>query len=315
MIGTRIDGKYLVERCVDETASSIVFRATHVLWQRPVALKVLKAADLSREARTELLAAFVREGALLAELSESCAAICQARDVGAFTTFDGDWLPYTVLEWLDGQPLEALLTQGRAEGVRLCSITEVLALLTPVADALALAHAHGITHCDVKPGNVMVLEPSSDGRPRCKLLDFGTADTCARKARVRTSVQLRSFTPAYGAPEQFDPSYGETGPWTDVYALALIVVELLTGREALSGSTMEGLAAQACDPLRRPTPQALGIDVGDHLERILRRALDVDIRKRQPSARVFWDALAHAGGTSPETAPNIPIPLCRRRAA
>lgn len=277
LIGARIDGKYLVDERIDETPSSIVYRATHVLWQRPVAVKVFKAPELDREARADLLAAFVREGALLAELSESCSAICQARDVGAFTTADGSWLPYTVLEWIDGQSLETILTRERDSGPRPRNLAQTIALLNPVAEALAHAHAHGVTHCDVKPGNVMVLAPASDGRPRCKLLDFGTADTRARRSRARTSPPRRSFTPAYGAPEQFDPSYGEAGPWTDVYALALIVVELLSGCEAFSGHSVEVLAAQSCDPAQRPTPRALGTDAGDHAERVLLRALDVDL--------------------------------------
>src|SRR5579872_6572948 len=107
IVGVRIAGKYLVTEAVEQTCFSAVYRAEHVLWRRSVAIKVFKvAATVSREVRQVLLERFLREGAILAELSERCSAICQARDVGVLKSPAGSRLPFLVLEWLEGESLE-----------------------------------------------------------------------------------------------------------------------------------------------------------------------------------------------------------------
>jgi serine/threonine protein kinase len=312
LVGTRIGDKYSVESVVEETQFSVVYRATHVVWQRSVAIKALKtASELGPEARARRLASFVREGALLAELSEGGAAVCQARDVASLTTRSRQWVPYMVLEWIDGEPLDALMSRER--GVQR-SIREAIELLDPIAEALAVAHARSIAHCDVKPSNVVVVADPRDGGRRGKLVDFGLARLVGARAAdgadaARSSE--RAFTPWYAAPEQYDARYGVAGPRTDVYALALIVVELLTGREALRGDDLAVLEAQSCDPRRRPTPRALGAVVADNVERVVACALAVEPAKRFPSAGSFWAALrAAAGASTGET--TAPILLTRR---
>jgi serine/threonine protein kinase len=295
LVGTRIDGKYLVAEVVDRTSLSMVYRGTHLIWKRDVAIKVFRAAStLVAEARDAMIASFVREGALLAELSETCSAICQARDIGSLTTPAGEWMPYMVLEWLDGESLEALLSRERATGAAPRTIQQVVCLLGPIADALGCAHAQGIVHCDVKPGNMILLRA---GQPRCKLLDFGIAKV-VRSARggtpSRPAIVERAFTPGFGAPEQFDAAFGETGPWTDVFALALVVVEMMCGREALQGQEVAKLGQESCDRHRRPTPRSLGVRVSDEIERVLRRALAVEPEHRYPNVRAFWGALTEA---------------------
>src|SRR6202021_2442383 len=103
LIGTTIAEKYAVESVVGEGGFAVVYRATHLLWKRPVAVKIFKAlGDVSAEHRGRLLEEFIREGALLADLSERSAAIVQARDVGMLTTRKGEQVPYMVLEGLQG---------------------------------------------------------------------------------------------------------------------------------------------------------------------------------------------------------------------
>ncbi len=297
LVGSCIGGKYLVEAVVEETDVSVVYRAMHLMWWRPVAIKALKASETTPEAREAVLASFVREGALLAELSESCAAICQARDIGSMTAPDGTWLLYTVLEWLDGETLEAIMTRERATGTRPRSIEEVMKLIAPIAEALAVAHARDVVHRDVKPSNIML------GSEHTKLLDFGIAKS-RNIAPDKSGVIEHAYTPAFAAPEQFDPSLGQAGPWTDVFSLALVIVELLSGREALAGEDVVTLAKNACDPEFRPTPRALGVVVTDEVEAVLRNALEVDPLKRTADAGKFWAALVRA-----TSVPNIPIPL------
>src|SRR5580700_11912709 len=110
LVSTTIAEKYAVESVVGEGGFAVVYKATHLIWKRPVAIKAFKAmGDFSPEDRERLLAEFVREGSLLAELSERSAAICQARDVGTLSTPSGGWAPYMVLEWLEGVTLDRAL--------------------------------------------------------------------------------------------------------------------------------------------------------------------------------------------------------------
>ncbi len=302
LVGTIIAGKYEVVEVVARTALSVVYRAIHRVWQRPVAIKAFTAPTLSEAARRQLLASFVEEGRLLMNLSERCAAICQARDVSSLTTARGEWVPYTVLEWLDGECLEVVMLRERAEGVRPRTLAEVLELLNPIAEALAIAHERGIVHRDVKPGNVFILRAGNGSLPS-KLLDFGVAKvvrgaglpaaTTSGPVTV-TPTATESFTPSYAAPEQFSSAFGTTGPWTDVYALALILVELLTGREALEGAEFGSLALQSCNPEVRPTARALGAVVSDEVEAVLACALAVQPEERFENARALWNALRTA---------------------
>jgi serine/threonine protein kinase len=321
IVGRRIEGKYEVVEVVDQTSFSVVYRATHVVWKRDVAIKAFKVAgDFTEEARSGLLASFIREGALLAELSERCTAICQARDMASFTTEAGQWVPYMVLEWVDGEALDLVLARERSQGSRPRSARGAITLLAPIADALALAHSRGIVHCDVKPGNILLLRECHDGRSHAKLLDFGVAKVLRDSRRdAQHAVAGESFTPAYGAPEQWSSEHGAQGPATDVFALALIVVELVTGRDAFLSEGIDDLARESCDPVRRPTPRALGATVSDEVERVLSRALALNPANRFANAQQFWDALEAADADLPsedaerQTQSDMAIPLSRRR--
>src|SRR5262245_53786891 len=98
--GTVIAEKYMVGPMVGEGGFSVVYRAEHRIWQQPVAIKCFKILSQSPEdKREQLLDGFFQEGKLMTALSSRSAAIVQARDVGTFTTSDGEWIPYMVLEW------------------------------------------------------------------------------------------------------------------------------------------------------------------------------------------------------------------------
>jgi formylglycine-generating enzyme required for sulfatase activity/serine/threonine protein kinase len=304
LVGTTVSEKYEIERVVGEGGFAVVYRATHKVWQRPVAIKVFRTmGDLPPERREQLVKMFIQEGALLAELSERSAAICQARDVGMLRTRDGREMPYMVLEWLEGRSLEQVLDDEKARGVPPRTPAETLTILEPAALALALAHKKGIAHRDVKPANIFVIgEPR--GEYTVKLLDFGIAKVVQDLQRqagsfAQTQGVVSSFTPAYGAPEQFSRSHGSTGPWTDVFALALIFTELMTHEPPLRGDDLTQLAFCSMDPKRRPTPRAYGFEISDALEAALRRALAVAPDERFRSTGEFWDALRSALAMEP----------------
>jgi formylglycine-generating enzyme required for sulfatase activity/serine/threonine protein kinase len=301
LVGTTVSDKYEIERVVGEGGFALVYRAMHRVWKRPVALKVFRAlGDLPADKRAGLVESFIQEGRLLADLSERSAAICQARDVGSLKMVDGREMPYMVLEWLEGKTLEEVIEGEKQHGAPPRTAQEVVKLLEPAAEALALAHRKGIAHRDVKPANIFVL-----GDPRgefsVKLLDFGIAKVVQDAQRLggsfnQTSGQMSSFTPAYGAPEQFSRQHGSTGPWTDVFSLGLIFTELMTNRPALHGDDLTQLAFCSMDPRRRPTPRTYGAPITDALEAVLRRALAVETGERYQTMGELWEAVRAALG-------------------
>src|SRR5206468_2353410 len=122
---------------------------------------------------------------------------------------------------------------------------------------------------------------------------------------------VSAFTPAYGAPEQWVPKrYGQTGPWTDVWGLALTVVEAISGHAPIDGD-QPAMLGSAIDPSRRPTPRNEGVKVTDEVEAIFTRALAVDPRDRCHDVAAFWNPLCRAAGlpeTVGEAARSIPPP-------
>jgi formylglycine-generating enzyme required for sulfatase activity/serine/threonine protein kinase len=313
LVGTTIADKYSVESVVGEGGFATVYRATHLLWKRPVALKVFKTlADFSPSDRQKLLDEFIQEGALLTDLSARTAAIVQARDIAMLQTAAGDHVPYMVLEWLEGASLEGVLADEKSQGLPLRSLADAVHLLNPAAEALGLAHRKGIAHRDIKPGNVFVLgDPRGDAT--VKLLDFGIAKVVSDAQKMagtftKTSGQVTSFTPAYGAPEQFSRTHGSTGPWTDVFSLALVVVETVTGREPLEGDDFLQLGVASASSERRPTPRTLGAQVTDEVEGVFAKAVAVKPAERFQTAGDFWNALRHALQMDPMRGMTNPMP-------
>src|SRR5215472_10618607 len=178
LVGTTIADKYRIDSIVGEGGFAVVYRATHLIWKRPVAIKIFRSLREIPEAdREKMLNDFIQEGALLAELSERSAAICQARDVGTLSLSDNkkDWLPYMVLEWLEGSSLDIVLAKEKEQGLPPRTMEEALRLLQPAAEALALAHRKGIAHRDIKPANIFLLGPAREPNCPVKVLAFGIA--------------------------------------------------------------------------------------------------------------------------------------------
>ncbi|MGZ3418932.1 MAG: SUMF1/EgtB/PvdO family nonheme iron enzyme [Polyangiales bacterium] len=309
LVGTTIDDKYIVEAVVGEGGFAVVYRATHKLWQKPVAIKCFKTLmDASPALREKLLKDFVQEGALLTELSARSASIVQARDIGTLTTKDGAWVPFMVLEWLEGKTLDGLIEEG---GSNPWTVDLTMAILEPVALGLDLAHRRNIAHRDIKPANIFIVghlpsykddEAPPSGEMHVKLLDFGIAkvvQSAADQGFTKTGGQVTSFTPQYGAPEQFSRARGATGPWTDVYSLALIFSEMTSGKLALEGEDFIQLGMSSADPNRRPTPRTLGAKVNDAVEAVSAKALALKPQDRFQSAGEYWNALREALGHAP----------------
>jgi serine/threonine protein kinase len=312
LLGQPLDGKYEVLSVVGEGGFGVVYRAQHRALKTPVALKVLKIpADFSENAQREFAKKFLEEAQTVARLQHP--AVVRALDFGVSVMPVGTNAPWTVLEWVDGQTLGEWLT---ARGGRPCAPREVLGLVRPVLEALAVAHAQGIAHRDIKPANVMVLAPQAGPAqslqgylPATRVLDFGIAkamqpgETDAPSGATRTASTLMAFSLQYAAPEQL--SGMRTGPWTDVHALGLVLTEMLVGRRPYQGEDKMALSMAVLSP-RRPTPAAFGVDAGAW-EPVLARALAIHPSERFANAAELLAAL-DAASQQPALTPAIVAP-------
>ncbi len=311
-IGATIADKYTVESVVGEGGFGVVYRAHHRGLAEAVAIKCLKVPDdISKDARAAFLETFLAEGRILHQISRATADVVQALDVGEATSPEGHWTPYIVLEWVDGASLGEIIQDRIDRGMGGFPLKEAIALLQPAARALAVAHEQGVAHRDIKPSNLLLADVGA--RSTLKVVDFGIAKALAapqmmalRRSGVHSGTHsafatqtpngenVDPFTPRYGAPEQFSKKYGTTGPWTDVFALALVLVETITATAAFEGEEPGQFYVASSDLLNRPTPRKKGVSTPDAVEQVFLRALAVDPKRRYPTAGEFWDALVEA---------------------
>ena len=298
LVGSVIDRQFRVDAVVGEGGFGVVYKGWHLSLDQPVALKALKMPE-TRDASTqgELLAKFREEAKITYVLSQATLSVVRTIDFGATKAPTGAWVPFAVQEWLDGETLAQELRGRRTQGLRGRTLHEAMALLEPAARALALAHERRVAHRDVKPGNFFLMAPgAASGGATIKLLDFGIAKVMREgKTHGKTaSSGIVSFTPGYAAPEQIDARYGSTGPWTDVYGFALVLMEVLTDRRPFDATEIPALVQEVLDATRRPTPRLRGVPVPDAVEAVFARALAVDPRVRQRDAGELWAALQAA---------------------
>jgi serine/threonine-protein kinase len=300
LIGQTLDKIYRVDALVGEGGFGVVYKGFHLGFEQPIAIKCLKIhSDFPGHMREAFLQKFREEGRLLFQLSQGSIGIVRAIAIGDTVTPRGDWTPFVVLEWLEGCSLADDLERRRNQGCAGRPLAEVVAWLDAPARALGYAHRQRVAHRDIKPGNLFILrEPQGGAAPMIKLLDFGIAKVMAEGANASaanpTVMGFSSFTPDYAASEQFDPQFGSTGPWTDVYSLALLAAEMLSDRPACAPGEPLELLRTATDTARRPTPRARGVHLSDAVEAVFRRALAVSPPDRYPDLDAFWEALVSA---------------------
>ncbi len=256
-------GDYHVLARLARGGTAGVYLAEHAVTAERVALKVLDPffcddAELAGRLLAErAVSEHVRHPGLLdIELAE--------RSAGG--------VPYLVMEYLDGESLEALAGRGALDRDTIVAIT------AQVADALGALHAAGLVHCDVKPANVLVLDPIGCGWPRSKLIDFGVARRIDEPARGDGAL---AGTPAYMAPEQWR---GEPGPASDVYSLGCMLYELLAGQPVFTGALPHLMAAHRYR--LPPRPSVHRPDLPAELERLIVRALAKDPALRISTAEL-----------------------------
>ncbi|MGA3373052.1 MAG: serine/threonine-protein kinase [Terracidiphilus sp.] len=259
---------YRLDATVSRSAMSTLFRATDLTSGRQVAVKVPHA---ELEADPILLERFRREQQIGQELDHP----------GIVKTFDGEERSqlYMVIEWVEGRLLRSILSQERK-----LPIDRAVNLTLAICDALDYMHKHGVVHRDLKPENIMV-----DGEDRIKLIDFGIAmKEDARRLTFAGPSPLLG-TPDYISPEQVKGQRGDQR--SDIYALGIILYEMLTGQTPFSGSNP--LAVMNERLLNDPKPpRKLRPDLSPQLQEILYRALERDPRHRYATAsEMAWELM------------------------
>ncbi|SOD95716.1 protein kinase domain-containing protein [Blastococcus haudaquaticus] len=248
-----------------------VWRGRDTLLDRPVAVKVLRNEFTGDPTFLARFRAEARHTAVLAHRN-----IAALYDYGEETAQDGtgETLAYLVMELVDGESLSDLLARERR-----LPVGPTLDLLEQTAAGLAAAHAAGVVHRDVKPGNVLV---GADGT--IKITDFGIAWSASSVPLTQTGQVVG--TAHYLSPEQAAGT--KAGPASDVYSLGMIGYECLAGRRAFDGDNSVQIALRQL----RDTPDPLPDDVPENVRRLIGRALLKDPAQRFPDGAAFRDAVA-----------------------
>ncbi|SEU38899.1 serine/threonine-protein kinase [Stigmatella erecta] len=267
LIGMKL-GEYELRQRIGVGGMGFVYDGIQPLIGKRVAVKVL---------RPELAQAPEQVARLLAEAR----AVNAIRHRGIIDIFGFGQVPdgrqYIVMEFLDGQPLDAHL----AEKGRLAP-TEALSILDEVLAALGAAHGAGVVHRDLKPSNIFLVREPGNSR-YVKLLDFGLAKQgqgpTARTAQTRTDMVVG--TPEYMAPEQ---ARGQAvGPMTDLYAMGVVTFEMVTGRLPFTGSSPVDLLMKHVDA-RPPRPSEFVPELPPALDAFILQMLTKDPEARPGSA-------------------------------
>ncbi|MCA1633822.1 MAG: serine/threonine-protein kinase [Acidobacteria bacterium] len=275
LVGRTFDDKYRLDARLGEGGMGTVYRATHLLIERPVAVKVLNPRLVTDESARER---FRREARAAGRLQHSNAVA--VTDFGE--TSDG--LVYIVMELLEGRPMRELMAHEAP-----LDPARAVSLMLQAAAAVAAAHDAGVIHRDLKPGNIFVVQ-----RPNAphivKVLDFGIAklgtDTTdgGNPINTLTGTGVMIGTPRYMSPEQCDGA--ELTPASDVYSLGVILYEMLTGQTPFSGATPLSLALKHSSEPPRPLRELVAT-IPPALEQTVLRALAKSPLERPQDAGEF----------------------------
>ena len=258
-------GRYLFQQAIGEGGMGVVYRALDTHLDSDVAIKVLVPG---RETDGVFLKRFQREAQSMARLTHP--NLVKVMDYG-----EQDGMVYLVMPYVAGGTLAKLSRPMPA--------SRAAALLIPVARALGYAHSLGMIHRDVKPSNVLLTE---SGEPM--VTDFGIAGLMdAAETEQITKTGSGVGTPAYMAPEQIKKDYDHR---VDVYALGVVLYELVTGQQPFKGDTpLDTLVKHAMEPL--PLPREVNPDVAPEVEAVIVKALAKQPAQRYQTMEEFAQAL------------------------
>jgi serine/threonine protein kinase len=309
LVGQLLGGRYKILRKIGEGGMGIVYEAEHVMIEKRVGLKVLREDFSSRE---DVVERFRQEAKSASRIGHP--NIIDISDFGV--TPQG--ANYFVMELLSGHDLATELEKKGPLSAR-----RAIKLAVQCARALGAAHAKGIVHRDMKPENIFLLRrdvplagPSArfddDGEDFVKIVDFGIAkmsdiETDGQPGRKLTKTGMIFGTPEYMSPEQAGGK--KLDHRVDVYAMGIILYELLTGRVPFVGDTFMGILTQhmfeTAAPIAAANPTA---QVPPELERIVFRALAKNADERYQSMDELASDLLSVLGQAPAVAASLPPP-------
>jgi len=281
-VGDVLSGKYRIERVLGSGGMGVVVAAHHLQLDERVAIKFLLPEGLKNP---EALVRFEREARAAVKIKNE--HVARTIDVGKLE----NGAPYIVMEFLEGSDLATLLRSRRS-----LKVDEAVEYLLQASEAIAEAHALGIIHRDLKLENLFVVR-RADGVMSVKVLDFGiskvtgTAGSGRDMGMTRTSTIMGS--PVYMSPEQLH-STRDVDTRTDIWALGVILYELISGRPPFSGDSMPELVAKI---LTRPPEPLLNLrpDAPIGLERVVLRCLEKDKALRYGNIAELAMALVEFG--------------------
>ncbi|MCB0120134.1 MAG: serine/threonine protein kinase [Anaerolineales bacterium] len=287
LIGMQL-ANFKVERLLGQGGMAMVYYGQDVKLHRPVAIKVL---DKRYKNHPAYASRFVNEARMMANWHhENIIQIYYADDAQGF--------PYYVMEYVDGQDLEAVMELYQDER-KLMPVSDVLRVGKAVASALDYAHQKGVIHRDVKPSNILL---SKDGR--VLLGDFGMA------LEVRDGSMGNIFgTPHYISPEQAKRS-ADAVPQSDIYSLGVILYEILTGSVPFNDPSPANIALQHISQ-KPPAPRSLNPDLPLATEQVLLKALEKGVKERYQTGMKFMealeDSLTASGSSKKGSLPPLPV--------
>jgi serine/threonine protein kinase len=318
LLGDVLDGQYRVESFAGEGELSVIYKGHHIGVDAPIAIKCLNLPDTLHPALARpLVEGFKEASRIHYRLARGNLHIAQAIASGStLAPRTGASIPYLVREWFEGESLASELARRRKESRAGRPLDETLALLETAFEAVSHAHGMGEIHLALNPTNLFLARSASAESTRTlKVLDFGTAGTLGALGSAATPDEpptgLRLMLPAYAAPEQLERTVGKVGPWTDVYTLALVMLEVLSDRIVMNTCETGALVERALDAKSRPTPQSHGLKLPAHVDRALVRAVARAPEARQSSAAELWREVSRTGNviSLPRALPEPPRPL------
>lgn len=287
--GLVLGGRYALLRRLGAGGTATIYEAEHVELRRRVAIKILDPGLSDADA----VARFVQEARAAASLSSE--HIIDIIEFGRGADDGGRELVYMVMECLDGEDLAATLEHGGPLDWR-----RVLSIGTQVCEALIAAHARGVVHCDIKPGNCFRITRGGTS-DFIKVLDFGVASFGDNSAAQTTSAGRRNSGPVIGTPGYMPEEQLRGGPYdhrVDIFALGVLMFRLLTKKMPYSGGSLFVPRRPASGPiaLRRAAP---AIEIPDALEAVILKSVACDPAERYQSAQELLEALLEIAEATP----------------